>query len=121
MTPAYRAVLIARAKSAAIPVSSCVAARIPPAHIIGGMSRDELAALVIVLAEAVDPARLRAVVQAEDDGTPGLTDLDLTYRAAHTEAGRLRTAGLPVPLAVRAMDSAYRQALKHARNREAAA
>jgi len=121
MTPADRAALIARAKSAAIPVSSCVAARIPPAHIIGGMTRDELTALVIVLAEAADPARLRVVVRAEDDGRPGVTDLDLTYRAAHTEAGRLRTARLPVPLAVRALDSAYRQSLKQYRNREAAA
>ncbi len=112
MTPAYRAALIARAKSAAIPVSSCVAARISPAHVIGGMTRDELAALVIVLAEAADPVRLRVVAQAVDDGAPDLTDLDLRYRAAHAEAQRLRSARLPVPNGVRALDNAYRESRK---------
>jgi hypothetical protein len=114
LTPARRSALIARAKRAAVPVASCVAASISPAHIVGGMSRDELLALVVVLAEAADPVRLRTVVQAADDGLPGVTDLELQYRAAHAEAVRLRTAGLPVPLAVRALDSAYRRSREQA-------
>lgn len=115
MTAADPAALIARAKRAAVPVMSCVAASLPPAHIIGGMSRAELAALVIVLAEAADPHKLRAVVEAADDGTPGVTDLDLVYRRAHREAARLRGAGEPVPLRIRVLDGKYHEARKEAR------
>jgi len=68
MTPQQRAALIARAKSLAIPVASCVAARLRPDHLLRDASRDELAALVIVLAEAADPVVLREVVKAQDDG-----------------------------------------------------
>lgn len=120
LTPADRDALVARAKSLAVPVTSCVAARIPPAHLIGDMTRDELAALVIVLAEAVDPVRLRTTVRAVDDGAPGLTDLDLKCRAAHTEAGRLRSRRLPVPPAVSRLDGIYRSRLKATRKADAA-
>lgn len=113
LTPAERAALTATAKSKAIPVASCVAARIPPAHIVGDMTRDELLALVIVLAEAVDTATLRAVVQAVDyDYTPA--DPAARQRVAHAEAVRLRAAHQPVPLVIRHLDSAYRLSRKHA-------
>lgn len=120
LTDADRDALIARAKSAAVPVASCVAARIAPAHLIGGMSRDELAALVIVLAEAADPVRLRAVTRATDDGTPGVTDLDLRLRAAHAEAQRLRYNGQPVPQVMRRLDGIYHSRRKQARQEPAA-
>jgi hypothetical protein len=111
-----RAALMARARSLAIPVHSCVTARIRPDHLIGrdAASRDELAALVILLAEAADPVRLRAVVNATEDG-PDVTDGELRLREGHAQVNALRRAGRPVPLALRVLDSQYR------RGREAAA
>jgi hypothetical protein len=120
LTPAARAALIAKAKRAATPVASCVAARIGVGHILGTMTRAEVDALVIVLADAVDHALLRAVVQAENDGRPGLSDLDARYRAGHAEAVRLRAAKLPVPVAVRTLDSGYYRGRKQARQELAA-
>ena len=109
MTRIDRAALMARARSLAIPVHSCVSARIRPDHLIGpeAASRDELAALVILLAEAVDPARLRAVVAASEDG-PDFTDEDVRLREAHRQVNALRRAGRPVPLRLGALDSRYR-------------
>jgi hypothetical protein len=120
MTPAARSALIERAKRAATPVASCVAARISPAHILAAMAREEVDALVIVLADAVDHALLRAVVEADDDGRPGLSDLDARYRAGHAEAVRLRAAKLPVPNQVRVLDSGYYRGRKQARQNLAA-
>jgi hypothetical protein len=71
MTPARKAALITRAKAVAIPVASCVAARLRPDHLLPSLSRAELMALVIVLAEAADPAVLREVVHAEGDMAAG--------------------------------------------------
>lgn len=68
MNPRHRIALIAAAKSAAVPVASCVAARVPPDHLLEGRSWEELAALVIVLAEAADPVRLRAITEEPEDG-----------------------------------------------------
>lgn len=115
MTPAYRASLIARAKRAAEPVARSVAGGLPVDWLIGDMDREQLLALVLVLADAADPARLRAVVRAEDDDAPGVTDADLKLRAAHAEAVRLRKAKRPVPFQVRVLDTAYCQARKQAR------
>lgn len=117
MTPADRESLIGMAKRAATPVASCVAARVAPAHIIGDMTRAELRALVIVLAEAVDHALLRAVVEADDragadGGGPGEP---ARLRAAHAEAGRLRRDGMVVPTSIRILDNAYHAALREAR------
>jgi hypothetical protein len=112
MARADRAALIATAKSAATPVASCVAARISPAHILGTMTRAEVDALVIVLAEAADHALLRVVVEAVDDGHPGLTDADIRQQEAHAEAVRLRAAGQRVPDMVRILDAVYLQARK---------
>lgn len=68
MDRARRLALIARAKRLAVPVASCVAASVRPDHLLRDASRDELAALVIVLAEGSDPVRLREVCRAGDDG-----------------------------------------------------
>lgn len=73
LTPADRDALIARAKRLAVPVASRVAARIHPGHLIGDLSREELLALVVVLAEAADPVTLRTVAQASEDGPEAAT------------------------------------------------
>ena len=123
LTPSDRASLIARAKRAAVPVANLVAARLKHGHITGGMTRAELEALVIVLAEAADHAKLRDVCAAEDDGRPdgqadSQADDGLRQRRAHNEARRLREAGQPVPLPVRVLDNAYTGARKAARAAE---
>lgn len=114
MTPADRDSLIARAKRLATPVVSSVAANIRPDHLIGDASREQLAALVVVLAEAADLVKLRAVVEATEDG-PDLTDRDVLLRAAHAHAIALRRLGEPVPARVRMMDNEYRAVRKQAR------
>jgi hypothetical protein len=63
-----RATLITRAKRAAVPVANCVAARVCPGHVLAGMTWDELAALVVVLADAVDHRVLADVIAGRDDG-----------------------------------------------------
>lgn len=114
MTPAERNALIARAKRLSIAVASSVAADIRPDHLIGDASRDLLAALVIVLAEAADPVRLRAVAEAsDDDRVPA--DRDAMLRAAHAHAIWLRRIGEPVPARVRLLDNEYRAERKQAR------
>ena len=113
ITPAERNDLIAQAKRLAVPVASCVAARIRADHLIGGRTREELAALVLVLAEAADPVTLRAVVNAAEDG-PDITDEDVRLMKAHAHAVALRKAGMPVPNQVRVLDSEYRRRRKAA-------
>lgn len=135
MTPAVRASLIARAKRAAVPVANCVAASIPPARVLGKLTEAEKDALIIVLAEAVDHALLRVVVEADDDGRPevpaapacavgdGLPEMPHAerLRRAHAEAMRLRRAGQPVPNPLRRLDNDYHEALKAGRKAAAAA
>jgi hypothetical protein len=112
--------LLAWAKSRALPVTSCVTARLRPDHLIGEASREELLALVVVLAEAADPVKLRAVVTATDEG-PHLTDRDWQLRAAHTEATRLRRANLRVPAALQRLEREYWSGRKNAAKGERAA
>jgi hypothetical protein len=64
---AYRAHLVACAKAVAVPVAASVAASLPPSRLLDSMTRDELAALVIVLAEGADPDRLSDIVTARDE------------------------------------------------------
>ena len=85
MTLDRRDALVAAAKARATAVVSCVHARLSPSHILGKCTRDDLQALVIVLAEAADPAVLRAVVAATEDG-PVVTDLMVRLRRAHRSA-----------------------------------
>lgn len=115
MNAADRAALIARAKSRATAVTSCVAAGLRPDHILAEASWHDLAALMVVLAEAVDPAVLRAVVTVrDDDGRPDLTRQQARLREAHSQAVQLRKARQPVPDSLRVLDSAYRAEMKAA-------
>lgn len=88
MTPEQRARLIQRAR---------------------GMTRGQLLALVIAMADAATPEQARVLSRA-----PGETMADL--RAAHAELTQLTRAGRPVPVALRAADGRYRAALRQARN-----
>ena len=114
MTPAQRAYAISWAKSLATPVVSCVQARLSPAHLLGRCARVDLEALVVILAEAADPAVLRAVVTVRDDGRPDLSRRDAMLRKAHTEVVQLRKKRLPVPVRLRRLDNAYRLQRKQA-------
>lgn len=89
MNPADRDALIARAKALAIPVASCVAASIRPDHLLSVRSRDELMALVIVLAEATHPVRLREAVRAGDDGLVAQGIGPGVYLGGHQHAGQV--------------------------------
>jgi WhiB family transcriptional regulator, redox-sensing transcriptional regulator len=110
---AYQAALLATAKSVAIPIAACVASSLPPAHLMGTMTRDQLAALVIVLAEAADHRRLRAIAGARDsDGRPDLTRDFLRLRRAHAEYTRLTVAGQPIPPRIRELEREYQRQAK---------
>ena len=109
MNRSERAALIARAKARATAVTSCVAAGLRPDHLLAEASWEDLAALVVVLAEAADLAVLRAVVTVrDDDGRPDLTRQQARLREAHSQAVQLRRAKQPVPDSLRVLDSAYR-------------
>ena len=105
-----------RARDLAVPVASCAAAGIGTAHLLAPLSRDELAALVDVLALAVssDPVRLRAVVAAGDGITPAMISREAVLRKGHAEAVRLRAAKREVPASVRVLDTEYRESRKRA-------
>lgn len=107
---AERAALITRAKSLAAPVASCVAASLRPDHLLTSCTWEELAALVIVLADAADPTRLRAVVEA-DDGKPSPGPGELRLRRAHAEYVALRKT-LPadeIPRYLARLEAGYQQ------------
>ena len=102
----------ARALDLAIPVASCAGAGAGTGHLLAALSRDELTALVEVLALAAssDPVRLRAVVAAGDGMTPAMISREVVLRKAHAEAVRLRSANESVPASIRVLDSEYRAA-----------
>jgi hypothetical protein len=77
VTAAERAALIVRAKALAVPVASCVRAGIPHGHLTAALSRDELQALIVVLAESASPERLHAVTRAPGD--TGMPPADREY------------------------------------------
>lgn len=113
MTPESRSAAVAVAKSKAVPVASCVAARLRPDHLgLRQMSQDELIALVLVLAAAADPVALRAVVAAPDDGYPDASERNL--KAAHAECNRLRAAKQPVPTRVALLEAEYQRTVPRA-------
>jgi hypothetical protein len=85
-----RTSLIAGAKAIAGPFAACVQARLRPDHHLEGLSRDELVALAVVLAEAADPAVLRAIAGSADDGRSVLDRRDVMLRTAHTQAQAYR-------------------------------
>ena len=103
--------LRSRALDLAIPVASCAGAGVGTGHLLAGLSRDELAVLVDVLALAAssDPVRLRAVVTAGDGMTPAMISREVLLRKAHTAANRLRRAGEVVPPRLRVLDGEYRR------------
>lgn len=123
LTHSARTALIDRAKAVAVPVASCVAASLRPDHLIGGWSRDELAALVVVLAEAADPSRLRAVAEAQEDSSPVIGLAQVRLRQAHAEYRRLRRNGTEIaaiPQYLRRLEREYqrdsKRRQKYARN-----
>ena len=105
-----------RARDLAIPVASCAAAGVGTGHLLDGLTRDELTALVnlLALAASADPVRLRAVVAGGDGITPAMISREVLLRRAHAEAVRLRAAGREVPRRVRVLDSEYREDRKRA-------
>ena len=112
----------ARALDLAIPIASCASAGVGSAHLTEGLSREEMAALVDVLALAAsyDPVRLRAIVAAGDGMTPALYGTEEErLRAAHAAMRRAGRAGLPVSLELTAADGRYRAMVR--RNRLALA
>lgn len=74
LTPRRRSELDAGAKAAAMRFAWAVRARHAAGvqRVTAGMTRDELAALAVVLADAVNPATLLAVTQVADDGRPAV-------------------------------------------------
>lgn len=115
MTPADRAALIARAKSLAPGVASCVAARLRPDHLLSERSRDELMAVIIVLAESHDPTLLRAVCAAPgDDGRADSSFREAMLRRAHTQAEARRRANLVVPERLKMLEREYYREAKRA-------
>lgn len=120
MTPAQSAAFIAAAKRIAVPVVSCVRADLRFGHLTGNQSREGLLALIAVLAECADPARLKAVTEAPgDEGMPPMAREDI-LRHAHAEYTRLLRAGLPVPARIRFLHNEYRQSNKRRRDEAAA-
>ena len=120
MTPADRGALIVRAKRLAVPVVSCVRAGLRHDHLTAALSRDQLQALVIILAECADPARLKAVTEAPGDtGMPQLSREDV-LRRAHAEYQRLQRDGKGIPHRVRLLESEYRSGNKRRREEAAA-
>lgn len=117
MIRAQRTALIAAAKKTAIPAANCVAAGVRLDHLLNGKSWHELAALVVVALEAVDPARLRGLCDLPgDEGLTPETLRESMLRRAHSEVWRLRQAGEPIPLKLGLLEHEY-QAL-HPRKKE---
>jgi len=114
MTPRQRASLIAWAKRKAVPVTSCVNAGICPEHLLQDATEARYAALVIVLAAAADPVRLREVLAAEDDGTPAAV-AEEALKWAHAEVRRLRDGKQPIPAALARLEHRYQEQSRAAR------
>ena len=110
----------ARALDLAVPVASCAAAGVGFGHLLDGASPDELRALVSVLAAAVDPVRLRAVIRHPGEAVEPPEARMETLRRARAEYTRLKRAGLPVPYEIRVLDSEYQVEVRR-RRREAEA
>ena len=102
------AALITKAKALATPVTSCIAASLRPDHLLSGCTWDEMAALVVVLAESADLTRLRAVVEATEDG-PVVTGQDVMLRKAHAEVERLRRDDMAVPARLMRLEREYQR------------
>lgn len=82
--------------------------------LLEGASAHELAALVVVLAAAADPVRLRQVLAAEDDGTPAEVQEE-ALKWAHAEVRRLRDVGQPIPSPLARLEHQYQEQSRAAR------
>jgi hypothetical protein len=112
---ARRAALIARAKAVAPPVVACVQSRLRPDHLLQDATWDELAALVIVLAEAASPAAVREVAESPaDDGRPDPDARERRLRQAHAQFNEHRKARRPVPPRLAALEAEYQRWRKQA-------
>ena len=118
LTPRQRASLIAWAKARAMLIVPRVAARVSVDHILSDASWEQLATLVIVLAESVDPVRLREVAIARDIMVAPDADPDMTGKLALAEYRRLRAHHLPVPPRIREMALAHDRERSRARRAE---
>lgn len=88
--------LLAAAKQAALPVATCVHNRIRPAHLLRDKTRDELYALVIVLAEAADLAAVFEVANMPEGGAEEAARV-VVLRKAHAKAEAFRGMRRTVP------------------------
>jgi len=72
LTPPVRAAVMLTVKQRVLDVAAAVRSRSAHQvqHLMGDLSREQLAGLVLILAEAADPGRLLAVTQQPDDGMP---------------------------------------------------
>ena len=111
MTPNARA----RALDLAVPVASCAAAGVSAGHLLDGLSRDELTALVSVLAAAVDPVRLRDAIRHAGRGVMPAEARTEVLRRAHAAFTRLTRKGLPVPYDLRVLDAEYQAGVRRRR------
>jgi hypothetical protein len=123
LSHAERTALIARAKAVAVPVTSCVAASLRPDHLIADWSWEQMAALVIVLAEAADLPRLHAVVAATEDSSPVAGLAEIRLRKAHAEYVRLRgvMAREDIPVSLCRQETEYQRVIKRQRKEAGAA
>jgi hypothetical protein len=111
VNPADRTELIAAAKKTALPAARCVAAGVRLDHLLNGKTWHELAALLTVVLEAVDHAKLNALVQLPgDEGLTPETLREAMLRRAHAEVWRLRGAGEEIPLKLGLLENEYQAA-----------
>ena len=111
---------LARARSLAVPISSCLAAGLPVGHLTGDATRDELAALVSLLGFAADPVRLRAVIAAEDGATAELVSRKVLLRGAHAQYQASRRHPALPPDEAEASRARFLRAVQRARSKTAA-
>ena len=110
-----------RALDLAVPVASCVAAGIGTAHLLAPLSREELAALVDVLALAASPVAVRDLVRNPEGWRRRDPEARVRMtRAAHAQAEACRKDGRPVPPHLAALERAYWRDRKQAQRDVAA-
>ena len=88
--------LLASAKQAAFPVVTCVHNRLRPYRLLRDKSWAELYALVVVLADAADPAAVWEVANMPDDGSEKAARAAV-LRKAHAKAEAYREMRKKVP------------------------
>jgi hypothetical protein len=95
LTPDVRAAVMLTAKQRVLDIAAAVRSR--NAHqvqrLTGDLDRAQLAAVVLILAEAADPGRLLIVTQTSDDGCPAHLVPDGPGRARAVRDGREGATG----------------------------